>query len=49
LEIKTVLSEIKNGLKDNCHIISLNGSVLFKQLEQIGKEKNYNRKSTERI
>jgi pyrroline-5-carboxylate reductase len=35
LEIKTVLSEIKYGLKDNCHIISLNGSVLFEQLEQI--------------
>jgi pyrroline-5-carboxylate reductase len=35
LEIKTVLSEIKDGLKDDCHIISLNGSVLFEQLEQI--------------
>ncbi|MDR1220121.1 MAG: NAD(P)-binding domain-containing protein [Treponema sp.] len=35
LEIKTVLSEIINGIKDNCHIVSLNGSILFKQLEQI--------------
>jgi pyrroline-5-carboxylate reductase len=35
LEIKTVLTEIINHAKDDCHIISLNGSVLFKQLEQI--------------
>ena len=35
LEIKTVLTEIINDVKSNCHIISLNGSVLFKQLEQI--------------
>jgi pyrroline-5-carboxylate reductase len=35
LEIKTVLVEIVNDLKNNCHIISLNGSVLFKQLEQV--------------
>jgi pyrroline-5-carboxylate reductase len=35
LEIKTVLMEIISGVKDNCHIISLNGSILFKQLEQI--------------
>jgi pyrroline-5-carboxylate reductase len=35
LEIKTVLSEILNDIKENCHIVSLNGSVLFKQLEQI--------------
>ncbi|MDR1029943.1 MAG: NAD(P)-binding domain-containing protein [Treponema sp.] len=38
-EIKIVLSEIGNDIKDNCHIVSLNGSVLFKQLEQIGKNK----------
>lgn len=35
LEIKTVLLEIIKDIKNNCHIISLNGSVLFKQLEQI--------------
>jgi pyrroline-5-carboxylate reductase len=35
LEIKTVLTEIINDIKINCHIISLNGSVLFKQLEQV--------------
>jgi len=35
LEIKTVLLEIYNYIKDDCHIVSLNGSVLFKQLEQI--------------
>jgi pyrroline-5-carboxylate reductase len=35
LEIKIVLMEIINYLKNNCHIISLNGSVLFHQLEQI--------------
>jgi pyrroline-5-carboxylate reductase len=35
LEIKTVLFEIFEGIKDNCHIVSLNGSVLFKQIEQI--------------
>jgi pyrroline-5-carboxylate reductase len=35
LEIKTVLTEIINNLKDNCHIISLNGSILLEQLEQI--------------
>jgi len=34
-EIKTVLSEIFDKIKDNCHIVSLNGSVLFRQLEQI--------------
>ena len=34
-EIKTVLSEIFEKIKDNCHIVSLNGSVLFRQLEQI--------------
>ena len=35
LEIKTVLIEINNIMKDNCHIVSLNGSVLLEQLEQI--------------
>jgi pyrroline-5-carboxylate reductase len=35
LEIKTVLTEIINDIKSDCHIVSLNGSVLFKQLEQI--------------
>jgi pyrroline-5-carboxylate reductase len=35
LEIKTVLTEIINDIKNNCHIVSLNGSVLFNQLEQI--------------
>ena len=35
LEIKTVLNEIINNIKNNCHIISLNGSVLFNQLEII--------------
>jgi pyrroline-5-carboxylate reductase len=35
LEIKTVLLETIKDIKNNCHIISLNGSVLFKQLEQI--------------
>ncbi|GHU70903.1 pyrroline-5-carboxylate reductase 3 [Spirochaetia bacterium] len=35
LEIKTVLLEINNAIKGGCHIVSLNGSVLFKQLEQI--------------
>ena len=34
-EIKTVLNEIINNIKNNCHIISLNGSVLFNQLEKI--------------
>jgi len=35
LEIKTVLNEIINNIKNNCHIISLNGSVLHNQLEKI--------------
>jgi pyrroline-5-carboxylate reductase len=35
LEIKVVLMEIMNEINNNCHIISLNGSVLFNQLEQI--------------
>jgi len=35
LEIKTVLSEIFEKIKDSCHIVSLNGSVLFRQVEQI--------------
>jgi pyrroline-5-carboxylate reductase len=34
-EIKTVLSDISERIKNNCHIVSLNGSVLFSQLEQI--------------
>jgi pyrroline-5-carboxylate reductase len=39
LEIKPVLLEINNAVKDDCHIISLNGSVLFNQLEQICRNK----------
>jgi pyrroline-5-carboxylate reductase len=39
LEIKTVLTEIINDLPDNCHIISLNGSVLFKHIEHISIHK----------
>jgi pyrroline-5-carboxylate reductase len=35
LEIKTVLLDIIEKIKKDCHIVSLNGSVLFKQLEQI--------------
>ena len=35
LEIKTVSLEIFEYIKDDCHIVSLNGSVLFKQIEQI--------------
>jgi pyrroline-5-carboxylate reductase len=35
LEIKTVLHEIVNNIKNDCHIVSLNGSVLFNQIEQI--------------
>jgi pyrroline-5-carboxylate reductase len=35
LEIKPVLLEINNTLKESCHIVSINGSVLFKQIEQI--------------
>lgn len=35
LEIKTVLSDIVDEVSDNCHIISLNGSVLFEQIEKI--------------
>jgi len=35
LEIKTVLNEIINNIKNNCHIISLNGSVLINCLEKI--------------
>jgi pyrroline-5-carboxylate reductase len=35
LEIKTVLLDIFKKIKDDCHIVSLNGSVLFKQMEQI--------------
>ena len=35
LKIKNVLLEIIKDIKNSCHIISLNGSVLFKQLEQI--------------
>jgi pyrroline-5-carboxylate reductase len=39
LEIKIVLMEIINHIKNNSHIISLNGSVLFNQLEQICNNK----------
>jgi pyrroline-5-carboxylate reductase len=35
LEIIIVLNEIFKDIKNNCHIVSLNGSVSFKQLEQI--------------
>ena len=35
IEYKEVLSEIINKLKENCLIVSLNGSILLKQLEQI--------------
>ena len=35
LEIKTILNEIINNIKNNCHIISLNGSVLINCLEKI--------------
>ena len=35
LEIKTVLNEINNDIKENCHIVSTNGILLFHQLEQI--------------
>jgi pyrroline-5-carboxylate reductase len=35
LEIKTVLSDIFEKTKNSCHIVSLNGSVLFRQIEQI--------------
>jgi pyrroline-5-carboxylate reductase len=39
LEIRTVLIEMINYIKNNCHIISLNGSVQFLQIEQICKNK----------
>jgi pyrroline-5-carboxylate reductase len=35
MEIKNVLSETIKDIKNSCHIVSLNGSVLFGQLEQI--------------
>jgi pyrroline-5-carboxylate reductase len=35
LEIKTVLTEIINYIKNDCHIITLNGSVSLNQIEQI--------------
>ncbi len=35
LEIKTVLTEISKTISNNCHIVSLNASVLFSQMEQI--------------
>jgi len=35
LEIKTVLSEVIEKINKNCHIVSLNGSVLFSQMEKI--------------
>jgi pyrroline-5-carboxylate reductase len=37
LEIKIVLLDIINVIKNDCHIISINGSVLFKQIEKICK------------
>jgi pyrroline-5-carboxylate reductase len=39
LEIKTVLTEIIKDIKNNCHIVSLNGSVQFEQIENICFEK----------
>jgi pyrroline-5-carboxylate reductase len=39
LEIRNILSEIVNSVKNNCHIISLNGSVLFSQIEKICAKK----------
>jgi pyrroline-5-carboxylate reductase len=39
LEIRTVLIEIINYIKNECHIISLNGSVQFLQIEQICNNK----------
>ncbi|GHV37567.1 pyrroline-5-carboxylate reductase 3 [Spirochaetia bacterium] len=39
LEIKNVLTEIVEYLGANIHIISLNGSVLFNQIEKICKNK----------
>jgi pyrroline-5-carboxylate reductase len=35
LEIKTVLLEIIGEIKNDCHMVSTNGSVLFRQMEQI--------------
>jgi len=35
LEIKSVLTEIIAETNDDCHIVSLNGSVLFEQIEKI--------------
>ena len=35
LDIKKVLTEILPELKKDCHIVSLNGSVMFRQLEKI--------------
>jgi pyrroline-5-carboxylate reductase len=34
-EIKTVLTEIFRKIKNDCHIVSLNGSISLNQLEQI--------------
>jgi pyrroline-5-carboxylate reductase len=34
-EMKSVLLDIFETINDNCHIVSLNGSILFKQIEQI--------------
>jgi pyrroline-5-carboxylate reductase len=39
LEIRTVLTETINCIKNDCHIISLNGSVQFLQIEQICKNR----------
>ncbi|MDR2445829.1 MAG: NAD(P)-binding domain-containing protein [Treponema sp.] len=35
LEMKAALMETIKNIRNNCHIISLNGSILCKQLEQI--------------
>jgi pyrroline-5-carboxylate reductase len=39
LEIKAVLLEISGKIKNDCHIVSLNGSVLLRQIEQICENK----------
>ncbi|MDR1839616.1 MAG: NAD(P)-binding domain-containing protein [Treponema sp.] len=38
-EIKYVLTEIIAEVNDDCHIVSLNGSVLFEQIEKICKNR----------
>ena len=38
-EIKSVLTEVIAEVNDDCHIVSLNGSVLFEQIEKICKNR----------